>query len=465
VYVASHKLHELRQKLSSLEQEFAHWRDLSKPNEPLRKHHTQIHRILGQLDTARQEIGVSVEALAARGGELDGGVALQREILAVHRIWDFFRSKLALRGDKLFGPYLAAIDEFAWACYRRAQSRVSREHVHPDEIKEPPLVFFNGGRNPFTLPRKFAFWAERVPLDEIKESKLLKILESLPVPVVGIPWYQVRHLPDALAVAHEVGHVVMSDFGLTARVKALLEGGLKRVPEGRCGAWRAWLKEVFADLYGVLAVGPAFVQALVDALAVAPSDVAAEHRTSGGWGRHPPAYLRVLLNVEALAALGYAEEGAELKEHWQAAYASHSMVAFEDDFCHVIGALLGGSFPELGDVRLADVISFDREEHRKACADKERLLAAEMPAAADDVRTVYAAARLAFSENPARYREKGAHELVMMKITKYMLTGGVRAARPSSKARDEYDRARGRQLVAFLRGDVLRANEEAPPRV
>ena len=46
-------------------------------------------------------------------------------ILDVHRIWEFFRSKLSQRYVDWFRPFLIAADEFVWDCYtpvRRGRS-------------------------------------------------------------------------------------------------------------------------------------------------------------------------------------------------------------------------------------------------------------------------------------------------------------------------------------------------------
>lgn len=69
---------------------------------------------------------------------------LELDILEVHRIWEFFRSKLVLRSIDWFNPYLVAADEFAWACYEVAQKNLKEGHITKNERKEPPLVFFNG---------------------------------------------------------------------------------------------------------------------------------------------------------------------------------------------------------------------------------------------------------------------------------------------------------------------------------
>jgi hypothetical protein len=62
-----------------------------------------------------------------------------------------------------FQDYLYAADELAWACYEPAQRKVVPEHVPTEQVKEPPLVFFNGGASPFVSSREQSYEAEAVP--------------------------------------------------------------------------------------------------------------------------------------------------------------------------------------------------------------------------------------------------------------------------------------------------------------
>lgn len=452
--IASHKLHELRQRLASLEEEFKSWTQLSAVKGSFEKHHTQIRRLASHLAGSCEELAESLKRLEAEADTLAQGQALQKEILAVHRIWDFFRSKLALRGIERFGTYLKAADELAWECYLPAVQKIERRHIPTEELKPPPLVFFNGGANPYSMARQLPFWPERVQRDEITQAKFLNLLDSLPVPLIGIPWFQVQHLPDALSIGHEVGHIVLSDLRLTARLKALLKAGMEsgQVPVERRDAWGAWLNEIFADLYGTLAAGPAFVESLINNLAVEKSTVTGERRTRSFWGKYPPTFLRVLLNLEALKAENFCGESERLKRYWENTYDAHAMKAFEPDVPFVVEALLRTPYPEFGGARLTDVISFSTDQFDSARADCVRLLAGESPAAAPDIRTIFAAALLAFSSDPVRYDKHRAHQLALDLIIERIQTG-TRAGddEVAPDALDKFDKQRGRNLIKLLR--------------
>src|SRR3989442_1047185 len=111
--VPERKLGELYQKLDSLKEEFGYWRDRSEAAQSLQKHHTQIRRISLQLEGMQQGIRAELDALRQRQGRdiLSAARKLELDILEVHRIWEFFRSKFVLRTVDWFNPYLIAADE------------------------------------------------------------------------------------------------------------------------------------------------------------------------------------------------------------------------------------------------------------------------------------------------------------------------------------------------------------------
>ena len=55
---------------------------------------------------------------------LAGAMDVELMILELHRIWEFFRAKFALRYVDWFAGHLAAADELAWRCYAPACARV-----------------------------------------------------------------------------------------------------------------------------------------------------------------------------------------------------------------------------------------------------------------------------------------------------------------------------------------------------
>ena len=228
---------ELRSKLSSVAAEFEHWRAASAKGELLRKHHSQIERttraLAGLADRIEHDLGdAQGESVLGRSQQIE------RAVLDLHRLWDYFRSKLALRFVVWFQQPLYAVDELAWACYEPIQRAVAPELR--DRLKEPPLTFFNGAWSPYAAGRGRAYAPEAVNGALLGLVSAHDAIRKLPIPVVGVPWYLAQHLPDSPVVCHEVGHTVEDDFGLEPEATAALETALEDAavpqPDVRRGA-------------------------------------------------------------------------------------------------------------------------------------------------------------------------------------------------------------------------------------
>lgn len=401
--IPQRKIVELRGKAASLVEEFADWRQRSEQGGPLAKHHSQIRRVTAQLDAFCAGITEKLAGDAA-AAVLAQCRRLEMLILELHRIWDFFRAKLAQRDVALFKKYLDAVDELAWKCYEPAQLHAAGALIPPAHVKEPPLVFFNGGSSPLVTVRGRAFEAEAVPGEPLREAEFARVLQLLPVPVIGVPWFQIRHLPDALVIAHEVGHCVDHDFGLDVQFNRvfptrLADGG---VPEGRRSAWASWRAEMFADVFAALALGPAYAGALIDFLATDAGAIARECYGDDAWGKYPTMYLRVLLVLEVMNQGGFGTESAARGDEWRRFYPAHQMTAFEADLPTVARILAEERFETLGNRSAKALFPGTVACHRTAKAVAEEALA-EYPVNEGSIVSLFAAARLAFEEKPERY--------------------------------------------------------------
>jgi hypothetical protein len=306
-----HRRHaEILARLGSLDSEFEHWRQRTLTG-ALGRHHSQVRRITtvlgGLLDQVRADLPVTPDLpLLAQGRRTESA------ILAAHTLWEFFRSKLLLRESALFQKPLAACDDLAWACYRPARDAFGRGTT----LREPPLVYFNALWSPFAMPRDQTFAAEIRAAHglggALSAERFQAALDQLPIPLVGLPWYQAAHLPSALILAHEVGHVVDWDFHLDPSIDAAIQS--TSIAAERLADWVAWRHEVFADLFATCAVGPAFAGALMDLLAATPAEIRAEN---GRGLLHPPRTLRIGLVCQALRRLGSTEDADRLHAEWE----------------------------------------------------------------------------------------------------------------------------------------------------
>jgi hypothetical protein len=70
----------------------------------------------------------------------------------------------------------------------------------------------------------------------------LELRCKVPFPVIGVPWYQMAHLPDMVSICHEIGHVVEDDLALTDNLQRVVGEG---VGPARKAYWCAWQRELF----------------------------------------------------------------------------------------------------------------------------------------------------------------------------------------------------------------------------
>jgi hypothetical protein len=312
---------ELCQRLKALDAELKAWLMDTTAAKELRRHHSQVRAFADMLIKIRRSIEPTAKQPIGSLAEIRDR---SRVVLGLFRIWEFLRGKLAQRRESRFGPFLWLADEYAWLCY---------QPIYEQGFKEPPLIYLNGGYSPFTLTRHEPFQAESVPQELIRSRPLLEVIESLPFPVVGVPWYQVRNLADLPVIGHEIGHSVEADLQLTAAIVHAIDG--KVADLSRRARWNAWGSEVFADLYGIIACGPAFVSALANFLST--EDQAAEP------DEYPPLSIRFRFNIDALRVLGYGGDCEKLRARWEAVFPiGADLCGYVDDCPKVAAGLLDG---------------------------------------------------------------------------------------------------------------------------
>jgi hypothetical protein len=380
---------------------------------------------------------------------LIAGQRIEERLLAAHLVWDFFRSRLAMRGDAFLRTYLDACDEFAWSCYEGARTRffaaqqaavganASEAAANAAPVasvatgKEPPLVFLNGGWSPFAVSRERALDLDRPAFNVdggtvawLQTGEFHSVVRDLPFPMIGVPWYQLRHLPDALVLGHEMGHVLEWDFALRPDMEAALAAA-PLIPVDRQKAWLAWRMEIFADIVGTLAGGPRFGGALMDFLATHPAKIQQERRTVGLWGAYPMRWLRIDLVAYALRHIGFAKEAAKLRADWQQAYGAPAIQSeFADDVPAVVTALIDGPYHALGAAKLTDLISF-RTDAAGAPYD-EAVADAIFGQGSLDIanpREFFAAARLIYERDPAGFAQQDYNTRICELVVEHRMPG------------------------------------------
>lgn len=419
----------------SLREDLAAWQEAT-TGPPLNKHASQVAGIVSQLTEA-------MASLEVPGGQPHA--ELEQTIGDYLHIWDFFRSKLALRYVPWYQPVLAAADDLAWAAFQpvrdAAAHRMECEPLTDDDtqrllrkLREPPLVYFSRDVIPFTVTRgqnyrnllpRGGLWAER------SEA----IADNLVVPVVSLPWQRFSSLLVLLSVAHEVGHVVVTDLDLLPALRRrLANAGLSPAHLSR---WSAWLEEVFADIFSAVVCGSSVALSLVDQLdRPAPADAEA----TPGPGRYPPVGLRARL------ILHVAERRSDLGDQPRPPRPrADQLTDFDEDVTAVAAALLDDGYAQIAG-RLEDLYPpVDGAELR---ADISRLARGRDPEASD-IRMVLAAATAVEAAKPAEYARQEAGPRALRRATVIRDVTRRRGDEGQLRAR-ERDRLAGRALAALL---------------
>ena len=436
---------ELRAKLTGLESELNAWQAATSAHGgSLRRHHTQIEAVAGTLRQASADLAAQLADADQGLWILDRAGHLDRQIMDLHRLWGFFRAKFALRYVPWLEAPLMTADDLAWACYSPAL-----RFIAPERHREPPLVYFTGGTSPFLLPRGTPYLVEPLPDGTMREPEFDEAVRQVPVALIGLPWFQVDHLPDAPLIAHEAGHAVEQDLGLRAQVRALIESA---VPAGRRPAWGTWSTEVFADIYGTLCCGSGFARALMALLAGHPREVAGEVRAEGNWGSYPSRTLRVLLVAAVLERLDVELCDEPVAAAWLRTYPARPLREYEADAAPVAASVLAGPYKALDGAGLTAIVRYTKDDEQTVSRLARRLLSG-LDINAGGVRHIAAAVRLAYDRDRDEYARRNAAKISRDKIAG-IPWDGVRAAggadTPSESVRASRDRLAGRTLSELI---------------
>ncbi len=351
---------ELNARLAGIVSELVYWKKQTQSGARFERHWSQVQRLA-------MVLGTPIDALKCQLGELvdddellSQAEQLEKNVLALHSIWEVFREKFLLREDEMLKTVLPAFDDLAWACYQPAMLRFAPVGKDLALVpKEPPLLYFTTLWSPFAQARDTSFQNEvRASGGALVNDDFLDILQSLPVPLIGLPWYHSAHIPGAIVIAHEVGHIVERDFGLTPAIQNALAGAGLAEP----AAWSSWATEVFADVYGCLGMGPAFVGAMMDLLASGLAVVQKENPNPNG--KYPTRNMRVSLMLQVLQAIALDDEAQRLDATWQATYGRRLIPAgYGDDIPKVVASLLRGPYPANNGttISLNDIINFPQD--------------------------------------------------------------------------------------------------------
>jgi hypothetical protein len=409
---------------------------------------------LNAIDTARSESDVYEECRL-----------FDQRIVWVQRIFAFFRERFDQRENDVFKRVLFAADEIVWSCYREVVARCEALHIRT-RSRPAPLPFIEHDISPEAFPADLV----PPPLSKDVDAPFFKeFLAALPVPVVRLPPFCVSAPWWLTYLGHEVGHHVQFDVlkggVLLIDIQTLLEreaaagGGGEHDKE----AWGNWAREIFADTFSILVMGPWAVDAITEIERAAPAVMQ----------RRRPTYPSPAVRLKLMAALAarlklpkpVSLDGAEAepatpapgtREHLDAAIAER-----------VAGALLE-PLPSLGKPLAAiagfQVRDFVGPPEPAVVTWRKRLKSA----ATAPVDTSLRAARIAASAALAAFFEVSAiedktkREEARAHLTEQTLSLIASAAEPGERAEAETDTEGATKAGDVLAEALLRIGRDQP---
>lgn len=347
-----------RLELERLHAEVSIWLTKRRKKDVRQQHRTQLRAIETLLDAAigylQRSLG-EIDVRQVREEVYEACRLFDWRVLWLRRVWDYYKDKFDQRDDdEKLGPLLRAADEVVWSCYR--QVFVNAKALAIDVKQGPaPLPFVEFAYSPESLP------SELVPY-ELKPDEagfLRDIFGRLPVPLVSLPQSCVTSPWWLIYVGHEVGHHIQFDLAPRAEMVTRFQGAIVKAVEGKDGGfaddaqkWGYWGKEIFADVFSVLAMGPWAAWAMVEFESKRPADMAQRR------SQYPPPAVRLSFLAETVNRLGL-DGAATLRGLDPEALVKEDEVASRDlNHAKSVAALaINNSLPGMA-VRLKDLVDF-----------------------------------------------------------------------------------------------------------
>ena len=345
------------------------------------------------VDEVRRKLAQEVSRMRALAQGLQAGRSGAEPLLRLKdRVYDqtkeaerlmaFYRGIFEQRHAR-FGHMLLPIDRIARDCYQAAWTGLGTARSIP---APSPFAYVEDGNGPSTYRRG------------VRLTTLGK--RPNPFPLVKVPQHRLLNPWTLGAVPHEVAHNLQSDLGLWQKVPRRIAAAMKgKLPEDAIEVWRRWHKECYADFAGVLLIGPAYVESLIDVVGKSPKATAHFNPE----GVHPTPILRVPINCHLLRRIGFEAEAEAFERTWATFYPRVLLAGLPVEFresypigCKLmVDAVCFHAEAEYGGKTLAQVVSFRRKDVMVIAEAAEQLVRGENTGILPE-RFLIPAARTAF---------------------------------------------------------------------
>jgi hypothetical protein len=212
-------------------------------------------------------------------------------LLHARRLWRWYADKLDQRAgapDDLVVRTLLAADEVVWSCWKTAFTGLGKT------VPPAPIPYLAAQYSATATPRTDPPPELRPGLDDL----LRRHLEELPVATIGLPPICCRRPWWIVLGAHEAGHhVQFESAGLERLAQEQVWAAAYAVVDDTSLAeeWLPWCRELFADAFSVLLVGPAAIWAAAELETRTPAGL----RKSPSSGYPPPLVRLAVLRAVA----------------------------------------------------------------------------------------------------------------------------------------------------------------------
>lgn len=186
-----------------------------------------------------------------------------------------------------------------------------RSVVSKEAMSLTPIAYFTESSEP-------ASWREHA-------RRAMNGGRRLPLSMVGIPRNFVSQPWNLVAIAHEVGLAVYSDIELSWEIanKLQTEPIVNGVSPQTAPIWSRWHETLFADIYGTLKLGPAYVSGMIELLGADPNLTTALDPNMSV----PPPFIRWQIMIQTLSFLNFDHQVRELQHRIQTLCGDTAQVA------------------------------------------------------------------------------------------------------------------------------------------
>jgi hypothetical protein len=264
---------------------------------------------------------VTLEAIDERSAEImararRSGVdlkQLERDVKRDEVLLELVADLITERRTSGLAALIADTDALATACYAPIVEYCANRRIALSSDRAATIV---GGDKIYFLSVDDPTGLAAIVLPDIFANELIA-WPAIAHEIAHDFYRSVDQLPSQLAKALSLGKEIgLPSFNGDQRAFAR---GLQQVPDRATAAWR---EELFADAFGTMMMGPAYVETMA-ALFATPKDPAASTVIARGEGapiyeEHPPGHVRVVVACRLLGQMGYGKVADELERRWRA---------------------------------------------------------------------------------------------------------------------------------------------------